>query len=88
MDEPERDTSFGSGRPLSLGVQEELFLVDPVTGVQVNTGRAALARAPENAGTLKRAEPFFARPAAREPTTRCRESGVAARRGSPARQTR
>jgi glutamate---cysteine ligase / carboxylate-amine ligase len=47
------DTSFGSGRPFSLGVEEELFLVDPVTGAQVNTAPAALARAAENSGTLK-----------------------------------
>jgi hypothetical protein len=28
---------FGSERPFSIGVEEELFLVDPVTGRQVNS---------------------------------------------------
>jgi carboxylate-amine ligase len=41
--EPE-DTGprFGSGRPFSLGVEEELFLVDPVTGRQANASTAVL----------------------------------------------
>jgi carboxylate-amine ligase len=41
--EPE-DTGprFGSGRPYSLGVEEELFLVDPVTGHQANASAAVL----------------------------------------------
>jgi hypothetical protein len=31
--------AFGSERPFSLGVEEELFLVDPVTGRQANASR-------------------------------------------------
>jgi carboxylate-amine ligase len=35
---------FGTGEPFSLGVEEELFLVDPVTGTQANTSAAVLKR--------------------------------------------
>ena len=35
---------FGSGTPFSVGVEEELFLVDPVTGAQANTSGAVLER--------------------------------------------
>jgi carboxylate-amine ligase len=35
---------FGSGEPFSLGVEEELFLVDPVTGRQANSSEAVLER--------------------------------------------
>ncbi len=35
---------FGSGEPFSLGVEEELFLVDPQTGAQVNSSAAVLER--------------------------------------------
>lgn len=45
-DAPEamRGHAFGSGEPFSLGVEEELFLVDPVTGRQANTSAAVLER--------------------------------------------
>jgi carboxylate-amine ligase len=33
---------FGSGRPFSIGVEEELFLVDPVTGHQANASATVL----------------------------------------------
>jgi carboxylate-amine ligase len=36
--------AFGSAEPFSLGVEEELFLVDPVTGRQTNTSGAVLER--------------------------------------------
>jgi glutamate---cysteine ligase / carboxylate-amine ligase len=36
--------AFGSERAFSVGVEEELFLVDPVTGSQVNTSAAVLER--------------------------------------------
>jgi glutamate---cysteine ligase / carboxylate-amine ligase len=36
-----------------LGVEEELFLVDPATGAQVNTAKAVLENVLDNAGTLK-----------------------------------
>jgi carboxylate-amine ligase len=38
------DHRFGTGRPFSLGVEEELFLVDPVTGVQIDAAVAVLDR--------------------------------------------
>ena len=40
VDEPPR---FGEGEPFSLGVEEELFLVDPNSGRQLNAGAAVLA---------------------------------------------
>ena len=36
--------AFGSGRPFSLGVEEELFVVDPVTGRQANSSAAVIER--------------------------------------------
>ncbi|HEY1834027.1 MAG TPA: YbdK family carboxylate-amine ligase [Solirubrobacteraceae bacterium] len=36
--------AFGSSRPFSIGVEEELFLVDPVTGRQANASAAVLER--------------------------------------------
>lgn len=35
---------FGSGRPFSIGVEEELFVVDPVTGHQANSSAAVIGR--------------------------------------------
>ena len=47
--------AFGSAAPFSLGVEEELFLVDPVTGRQVNSAEAVLARLGEvPEGTVER----------------------------------
>jgi carboxylate-amine ligase len=46
---PDREQSFGSGEPYSLGVEEELFLVDPVTGRLINSSAAVLDRL-ENVG--------------------------------------
>jgi glutamate---cysteine ligase / carboxylate-amine ligase len=43
---------FGSGQPFSLGVEEELFLVDPVTGRQTNASAAVLERLGEVSGTV------------------------------------
>jgi carboxylate-amine ligase len=34
------DTAFGSGKPFTVGVEEELFLVHPVTGSQANASAA------------------------------------------------
>jgi glutamate---cysteine ligase / carboxylate-amine ligase len=45
---------FGSGRPFSLGVEEELFLVDPVTGRQVNASSAVQERLGPIQGTVER----------------------------------
>ena len=43
---------FGSGRPFSLGVEEELFLVDPVTGRQANASAAVVERVGEVNGEV------------------------------------
>ncbi|MBV8940361.1 MAG: hypothetical protein JO240_01360, partial [Solirubrobacterales bacterium] len=45
---------FGSGEPFSLGVEEELFLVDPVTGRQTNSSAAVLERLGETVGAVER----------------------------------
>jgi carboxylate-amine ligase len=44
--EPEAITgaAFGRGKPFSLGVEEELFLVDPLTGAQANASAAVQER--------------------------------------------
>jgi carboxylate-amine ligase len=44
---------FGSGEPFSVGVEEELFLVDPITGRQVNGSAAVLERLGEVSGTVE-----------------------------------
>ncbi len=41
-DEPEH--RFGGGEPFTIGVEEELFLVDPVSGRQINSSAAVLER--------------------------------------------
>jgi len=46
--------AFGSSDPFSLGVEEELFLVDPVTGRQANTSAAVLERLGDVPGTVER----------------------------------
>ena len=43
---------FGCGRPFSIGVEEELFVVDPVTGRQANSAAAVLRRLGETTGTV------------------------------------
>jgi carboxylate-amine ligase len=49
----EYDHSFGSGEPFSIGVEEELFLADPVTGQQINSSAAVLDRLGDVAGDVK-----------------------------------
>jgi glutamate---cysteine ligase / carboxylate-amine ligase len=45
------DHAFGTGDPFSLGAEEELFLVDPVSGRMVNSSAAVTEKlAPELAG--------------------------------------
>jgi glutamate---cysteine ligase / carboxylate-amine ligase len=44
---------FGDGRPFSIGVEEELFVVDPVTGRQANASAAVLERLGECVGTVE-----------------------------------
>jgi len=48
------DHSFGAGQPFSIGVEEELFLVDPVTGRQTNSSTAVLERLGDTVGTVER----------------------------------
>jgi carboxylate-amine ligase len=61
MDEDERsgeteetEDAFGSGEPFTVGVEEELFLVDPVTGSQTNASAAVQARLGPVKGTVER----------------------------------
>ncbi len=54
---PASDSSssrFGESAPFSLGVEEELFLVDPVSGAQVNSSAAVIERLGPHAGTVER----------------------------------
>jgi glutamate---cysteine ligase / carboxylate-amine ligase len=46
--------AFGSGEPFSLGVEEELFLVDSLTGAQIDASGAVLARLGPLRGTVER----------------------------------
>src|SRR3954471_5311207 len=49
------DHRFGAGAaPFSLGVEEELFLVDPATGSQIDASRAVLERLGDVDGTVER----------------------------------
>jgi glutamate---cysteine ligase / carboxylate-amine ligase len=50
----ELEHRFGSGEAFSLGVEEELFLVDPTTGRQTNTSAAVLARLDGIEGQVER----------------------------------
>lgn len=50
----DNDENFGSGQPFSIGVEEELFLVDPVSGQQTNSSEAVLERLGETVGTIER----------------------------------
>ena len=52
--EPEREHAFGTGTPFTVGVEEELFLVDPVTGRQVNASTAVQDRLGPVSGTVER----------------------------------
>ncbi|MCW2971672.1 MAG: glutamate--cysteine ligase [Solirubrobacterales bacterium] len=45
--------AFGSGEPYTVGVEEELFLVDPVTGRQANSSDAVQERLGPVAGTVE-----------------------------------
>jgi carboxylate-amine ligase len=48
------DAAFGAERPFSVGVEEELFLVDPVSGAQINSSAAVVGRVGEIGGTVER----------------------------------
>jgi carboxylate-amine ligase len=45
---------FGSGEPFTVGVEEELFLVDPVTGRQANSSASVRSRLGELDGRVER----------------------------------
>ncbi len=51
-DPAETGPRFGAGRPFSIGVEEELFLVDPVTGHQANASAAVLEQVGEVDGKI------------------------------------
>jgi hypothetical protein len=44
LDFLETDHRFGSSEPFAIGVEEELFLVDPLTGRLANTSAVVLER--------------------------------------------
>ena len=46
--------AFGSGPPFTVGVEEELFLVDPATGAQINASTAVQERVGPVDGTVER----------------------------------
>jgi carboxylate-amine ligase len=48
------DDAFGTERPFSVGIEEELFLVDPLSGVLANTSAAATERVGEVPGRVER----------------------------------
>jgi len=50
----ESKSAFGSGEPFSVGVEEELFLVDPVTGRLANSSGAITGRLGPVKGTVER----------------------------------
>ncbi len=47
------EAAFGSGRPFSVGLEEELFLVDPASGRQANSSRAVRDCVGEVPGTVE-----------------------------------
>jgi carboxylate-amine ligase len=51
---PDTSHAFGSGRDFSLGVEEELFLVDPMTGEQIDASTGVLERLGPTEGTVER----------------------------------
>jgi carboxylate-amine ligase len=48
------EDDFGSSEPFTVGVEEELFLVDPVTGRQANASDAVMERLGPVQGTVER----------------------------------
>ena len=49
-----QDHAFGTGKPFSLGAEEELFLVDPVNGRMVNSSAAVTERLASAMGGIER----------------------------------
>lgn len=48
------DSAFGSGEPFTVGVEEELFLVDPISGRQANASAAVQERLGPVHGAIER----------------------------------
>ncbi len=46
--------AFGNERPFSIGIEEELFLVDPLSGALINASAAVIARVGNSAGEIER----------------------------------
>jgi carboxylate-amine ligase len=46
--------AFGRERPFSVGIEEELFLVDPLSGAQINASGAVVERVGEAPGSIER----------------------------------
>jgi glutamate---cysteine ligase / carboxylate-amine ligase len=46
--------AFGNEPPYSIGIEEELFLVDPLSGALINSSAAVLARVGDSAGEIER----------------------------------
>jgi carboxylate-amine ligase len=46
--------AFGNERPFSIGIEEELFLVDPLNGALINSSAAVVARVGKSAATTER----------------------------------
>jgi carboxylate-amine ligase len=51
---PDLDHQFGTGTPFSIGVEEELFLVDPLTGRLINSSNGVVAAVAEVNGRVDR----------------------------------
>jgi carboxylate-amine ligase len=51
---PDPSHAFGAGDDFSLGVEEELFLVDPITGEQINASQAVLEQLGPVDGAVER----------------------------------
>jgi carboxylate-amine ligase len=45
--------AFGNERPFSIGIEEELFLVDPLSGALINSSAAVIARVGDSAGEIE-----------------------------------
>ena len=46
--------AFGSERPFSVGIEEELFLVDPLSGALINSSAAVVERVGDTMGGIER----------------------------------
>ncbi|MGH2908922.1 MAG: carboxylate-amine ligase [Solirubrobacteraceae bacterium] len=46
--------AFGNERPFSVGIEEELFLVDPLSGALINSSSAVVERVAETVGGIER----------------------------------